>query len=277
MSVSGIPKKISIKDIIHLKGKRKIVSLTAYTKYMAQLIDSSIDLIIVGDSVGMVEYGMASTLGVTMDMMIAHGKAVMKGVSRACVVIDMPFASYQESPQVAYRNAAKILAQTGAMGVKLEGGSEFEETVSFLVKRGIPVMSHIGLMPQFHNSLGGFRAQGLDNESARRILEDGKVLSDAGAFSLLIEGTDESTARTLTQEVSIPTIGIGASPACDGQVLVTEDLLGLFSDYTPKFVKKYANLGEQIQKAVSAYAEEIQSGKFPRMEHCFGTQKHARD
>jgi 3-methyl-2-oxobutanoate hydroxymethyltransferase len=242
---------------------------------MAQLIDNSTDLIIVGDSVGMIEYGMASTLGVTLDMMIAHGKAVMRGVKRACVVIDMPFSSYQESPQIAYRNAAKIMAETGAMGVKLEGGTEFEKTVSFLAKRGIPVMSHIGLMPQYHNSLGGFGAQGLDAESAQQIMEDGKTLSDAGAFSLLIEGTDESTARTLTQNVPIPTIGIGASPACDGQVLVTEDLLGLFSDYTPKFVKQYVNLGEQIQKAVEAYADDVQTGEFPQMEHCFGTKKNA--
>ncbi|ODS22401.1 3-methyl-2-oxobutanoate hydroxymethyltransferase [Candidatus Endobugula sertula] len=273
MSTQTRQHRITVPEIKAKKGREKIVSLTAYNTWMAQLIDSVSDITIVGDSLGMVAYGFESTLPVTLDMMIYHGAAVVKGTQRTCVVVDMPFGTYQESPQQAFRNCALVMQKTGAQAVKLEGGKEIAPAVEFLVNRGIPIMSHIGLMPQHIYSMGGFKAQGMQEETARKLLQDAKILSESGAFSLLIEGTKEEVAREITSEASIPTIGIGASPACDGQVLVTEDLLGLFSDYTPSFVKKYADIGTQIKSTVKQFSDEVRSQEFPQLCHCFGVKK----
>lgn len=266
-------KRVTIRDIRARKGGDPIVCLTAYTAPMARLLDAQVDLLLVGDSLGMVLYGMDTTLGVSLDMMIEHGKAVMRGSSHACVVVDMPFGSYQESPQTAFRNCARVMAETGCAAVKLEGGREMAETIAFLARRGIPVMAHIGLMPQSVNTAGGFRAQGRDEDEAAIIRADARAVTEAGAFSVVVEGTVEPVARALTAEISIPTIGIGASPACDGQVLVTEDILGLFTEFQPKFVKRYDDLGAAVTRAAQRYAEEVRARAFPGPEHCFGVKK----
>ena len=208
-------------------------------------------------------------------MMINHGQAVMRGSDRACVIVDMPFGSYQESPQQAFRNAARIMAETGASGIKLEGGSEMAETIHFLASRGIPVLGHIGLKPQLVHALGGYRAQGRSEVEAAAIRIDAGAVTDAGAFAVVIEGTVEPLAREISLEINIPTIGIGASPACDGQVLVTEDILGLSGTFTPRFVKQYADLAVQVEKAAEAYASEVRSRAFPEPAHCFGISKTA--
>ncbi|EDM66221.1 3-methyl-2-oxobutanoate hydroxymethyltransferase [Moritella sp. PE36] len=272
MSTHTSNNKITTTKIQSMKGKGSIVSLTAYTKPMAQMMDQFVDLIIVGDSTGMVAYGFDSTLPVTLDMMIAHGAAVVRGAERACVVIDMPFATYQESKEIAYRNASKVLIETGAQAIKIEGGLEMVETVQFLVKRGIPVMPHIGLRPQHANTLGGFKAQGRDDAAANLLVQEAKEFENAGAFSLLVEGVFENAAKRVTNAIKIPTIGIGASPECDGQVLVTEDILGLFSDYTPKFAKKYIDLSITIKEVFAEYEREVRGGDFPTAEHFFGVK-----
>jgi 3-methyl-2-oxobutanoate hydroxymethyltransferase len=240
---------------------------------MAKLLDPHIDVFIVGDSVGMVLYGMDSTLGVTLDMMINHGAAVVRGSERACVIVDMPFASYQESPARAYRNAARVMVETGCGGIKLEGGAEMADTIAFLVQRGIPVMSHVGLTPQSVNRFGGYRIQGKSPAAARRIIADARAVADSGAFSMVIEGVVETLAREITNAVPVPTIGIGASPDCDGQVLVTEDLVGLFADFTPSFVRRYAELGGELSDAAAAYAADVRARRFPGPEHCFPQPK----
>jgi 3-methyl-2-oxobutanoate hydroxymethyltransferase len=270
MSVQSDIKRLTIPRIRARKGEAPIVSLTAYTTPMARLLDPHVDILLVGDSLGMVVYGLESTLGVTLEMMIAHGQAVMRGSQRACVVVDMPFGTYQESPQVAFRAAARLLAETGAQAVKLEGGAEMAETIAFLTVRGVPVMGHVGLTPQAVNVLGGFRTQGRDEGTARRVLTDAEVVAAAGAFAVVVEGTVESLAREITTRIPVPTIGIGASPHCDGQVLVVDDLLGIFSDFTPKFVRRYAELGPQIGDAVAAYASDVRQRRFPGPEHCVG-------
>ncbi|MEJ1975750.1 MAG: 3-methyl-2-oxobutanoate hydroxymethyltransferase [Acetobacteraceae bacterium] len=249
-----------------------IVGLTAYTMPMAKLLDPHCDLLLVGDSLGMVIYGLDSTLGVTLDMMIAHGAAVMRGAQHACVIVDLPFGSYQESPVQAFRNAARVMSETGCAGVKLEGGRDMADTIAFLVARGIPVLGHIGLQPQSVHAQGGFRAQGREAEAAARILDDAQAVQEAGAFATVLEGTVEPLAREVAERLSIPVIGIGASPACDGQILVTDDLLGLFAEYTPRFVKRYADLGPVIGDAVRAYAEDVRARRFPGPEHCFGVR-----
>ena len=266
-------KRQTTRDIRARKGGDPVVVLTAYTAPMAGLLDPHCDILLVGDSLGMVLYGMDSTLGVSIDMMINHGKAVMRGSSRSMVVVDMPFGSYQESPEQAFRNAARIMAETGCAAVKLEGGREMADTIHFLTTRGVPVMAHIGLMPQAVNTAGGFRAHGRNDEEAAAIRIDARAVADAGAFAVVVEGTVEPVARALTAEIEIPTIGIGASAACDGQVLVTEDLLGLFNDFTPKFVKRYANLSPLVSQAAADYAAEVKSRAFPGPEHCFGVPK----
>jgi len=251
------------------KGRGPFVCLTAYTASIARLLDPHVDLLLVGDSLGMVIYGLESTLPVTLDMMIAHGQAVMRGAHRACVIIDLPFGSYQESPGQAFRAASRVLAATGAAGVKLEGGTEMAETIGFLTRRGVPVCGHIGLMPQSVHA-AGLRAQGRTEKEAARILADAHAVAEAGAFAIVIEGTYEALARQITEAVPVPTIGIGASPACDGQILVTDDLLGLFAEFTPSFVKRYAELGSAVSQAVAAYAEDVRDRRFPGPEHCFG-------
>lgn len=265
--------KVTVTDIRAQKGGDPLVCLTAYTSLTAQLLDDHTDLLLVGDSLGMVLYGLDDTLSVTLDMMIAHGKAVMRRSSRACVIVDMPFGSYQESPEAAFRNAARVMKEVGCAGVKLEGGIEMAETISFLTKRGIPVLAHVGLLPQSVNTAGGFRSHGQEDEEATRILADAVAVTNAGAFASVVEGTVEPLARKITETIHIPTIGIGASPACDGQILVTEDLVGLFSDFTPKFVKRYADLGQQIADAAKSYSEDVRSGNFPGPEHCFAMRR----
>lgn len=270
MSVHAKAKKISVPDIKARKGGVPVVCLTAYTSLTAVLLDDNVDLLLVGDSLGMVLYGMESTLGVTLDMMIAHGQAVMRGAKRACVIVDLPFGSYQESPESAFRNAARVMKEVGCAGIKLEGGVEMAATIRFLADRGIPVLGHVGLLPQSVNTAGGFRSLGREEKEAAAIMEDAKAVAEAGAFAMVIEGTVEPVARQITAEVPIPTIGIGASPACDGQILVTEDLVGLFSGFKPRFVKRYAELGEGIAQAAKAYADDVRAGKFPALENCFG-------
>lgn len=273
MSTEVRNKRLTIRDIRARKGGEPVVMLTAYTTPMARMLDAHVDVLLVGDSLGMVLYGMDTTLGVTLDMMINHGKAVMRGSQTALVIVDMPFASYQESPEQAFRNAARVMAETGCAGIKLEGGVEMASTIRFLADRGIPVLAHIGLKPQLVNALGGFRAQGREEAEAAAIRADAKAVDEAGAFAVVVEGTVEPVARALTAEISIPTIGIGASPACDGQVLVTEDILGLFGTFTPKFVKRYAELGPVVEEVAKTYAAEVKSRAFPGPEHCFGMPK----
>ena len=275
MSASNLTARQSVPALRARKGGEPIVCLTAYTAPVARLLDPHVDLLLVGDSLGMVVYGLDSTLPVTLDMMIAHGAAVVRGSERACVVVDLPFGSYQESKEAAFRASARVMAETGAQAVKLEGGLEMAETVAFLTARGIPVMGHVGLTPQSVNTLGGYKAVGRDAEAAERIAADARAIADAGAFTLVIEGTMEALARRITEEVAIPTIGIGGSPACDGQVLVTDDMLGLFGAFQPKFVKRYADLGESVSDAAAAYAAEVRSRAFPGPEHCFGMKKAA--
>jgi 3-methyl-2-oxobutanoate hydroxymethyltransferase len=253
-----------------VKGGAPIVGLTAYTAPIANLLDAHADFLLVGDSVGMVVYGFNSTLPVTVDMMIAHGAAVMRSSSRALVVVDMPFGSYQESREQAFRTAARILAETSCAAVKLEGGAEMADTVRFLTERGVPVMGHVGLMPQSVNAAGGFKVQGRDPLQAERVSADAAAIAEAGAFSLVIEGTIEPVARAITEAVPVPTIGIGASPMCDGQILVIDDVLGLFTQFKPRFVRRYAELAPLIAAAVEAYAEDVRARRFPGPEHCFG-------
>jgi len=275
MSVHKQWKKVTVPEIRARKGGEPIVCLTAYTALTAVLLDEHVDLLLVGDSLGMVLYGMDSTLGVTLEMMIAHGQAVMRGSRKACVIVDMPFGTYQESPQQAFRNAARVMKEVGCAGVKLEGGVEMAETIRFLVDRGIPVFAHIGLLPQSVNTAGGFRSLGREDKEFEGVIEDAHAVDQAGAFATVIEGTVESLARRITAEISIPTIGIGASPACDGQILVTEDLTGLFSGFKPRFVKRYAELGEAIAEAARQYAEEVRTRQFPTLDHCFGVKAAA--
>jgi 3-methyl-2-oxobutanoate hydroxymethyltransferase len=273
MSASAQIKRISVPEIAARKGQQPVTVLTAYTVSTARLLDPHVDCLLVGDSLGMVVYGLDSTLGVTLDMMIAHGAAVVRGSSRACVVVDLPWATYQESPQQAFRNAARVLAETGAQAVKLEGGEEMADTVDFLVRRGIPVMGHVGLTPQAVNALGGYRARGRSDAEQHKILGDARAIAEAGAFSVVVEGVVEPLARQITESIPAVTIGIGASAACDGQVLVSDDMLGLFGGFTPKFVKRYANLGEQVEAAAAAYAQDVRSRAFPGPEHVFPVKR----
>ncbi|GHF27754.1 3-methyl-2-oxobutanoate hydroxymethyltransferase [Kordiimonas sediminis] len=272
VKLSPMIRRRTAKDISARKGGEPIVSLTAYITPMAARLDEYCDFILVGDSVGMVLYGMDSTLGVTLDMMITHGRAVMRGAKRALVVIDMPFGSYEESKEVAFHNAARLLSETGAGAVKLEGGKEMAETVKFLVDRGIPVLGHVGLMPQSVNTYGGYGAHGRTEEEWQPIIDDAKAIAEAGAFATVLEGVAEPLAQAVTEAVSNPIIGIGASNKCDGQILVTEDMLGLFS-FNPKFVKRYAEIAVDINEAVANYAKDVRSREFPAEEHTYKMKK----
>ena len=255
-------------DIQARKGGTPIVSLTAYTTPMAQMIDAHCDFVLVGDSLGMVLHGLPSTLGVTLDMMILHGQAVARGLQKAMLVVDMPFGSYEESPVQAFRNCSRVMRETGAAAVKLEGGRHMADTIAFLTTRGVPVMAHIGLTPQSVNTLGGYKVQGRGDQ-AETLIADAHAVSDAGAFSLVLEKVPASQADRITAEISIPTIGIGASPGCDGQILVVDDILGLFTAFRPKFVKRFANLGVEIEAAVASYAAEVRERRFPAAKHLF--------
>lgn len=271
MSATAHKTAPNAQDIRARKGGVPLVSLTAYTTPMARLMDGHCDFVLVGDSVGMVLHGLSSTLGVTMEMMILHGQAVARGLDRAMLVIDMPFGSYEESPAQAFRNAARLMAETGAGAVKLEGGVEMAETIRFLIKRGIPVMAHVGLTPQSINTLGGYKVQGR-NDQAQAVLADAHAVADAGAFSVVLEKVPATLADRITAEVAIPTIGIGASAGCDGQILVVDDMLGFFTAFKPKFVKRYADLGPMAEAAIAEYAAEVRARSFPSAEHVFGDQ-----
>ncbi len=275
MSATTISKALTPPDISSRKGGTPIVCLTAYTTPVARIVDRHCDLILVGDSVGMVLHGLPSTVGVSLDMMIMHGQAVTRAAQHALVVVDLPFGSYEASPDQAFRSAARVMAETGCGAVKLEGGESMAETIRFLTRRGIPVMAHIGLTPQAVNTFGGYKVQGR-GESADRILDDAKAVADAGAFSVVLEKVTEALARKITETVTIPTVGIGASVACDGQILVIEDVLGIFTDFRPKFVKRYAELGRDMETAVSAYAAEVRDRRFPGPEHVFAETAKTR-
>ncbi|WP_353473780.1 3-methyl-2-oxobutanoate hydroxymethyltransferase [Salipiger sp. H15] len=258
-------------DIRARKGGVPLVSLTAYTTPMAQAMDGHCDFVLVGDSVGMVLHGLPSTLGVTMEMMILHGQAVRRGLSKAMMVVDLPFGSYEEGPQQAFRNAARIMAETGAAAVKLEGGVTMEETIRFLVQRGIPVMGHVGLTPQSIHTLGGYKVQGR-GAAAEALRADARAVAGAGAFAVVLEKVPAALADRVTAELPIPTIGIGASAGCDGQILVVDDMLGAFTAFSPKFVKRYAALGHQAEAAIEEYAAEVRAREFPGPEHVFAEE-----
>ncbi|MBE9637731.1 3-methyl-2-oxobutanoate hydroxymethyltransferase [Salipiger mangrovisoli] len=258
-------------DIRARKGGVPLVSLTAYTTPMAQAMDAHCDFVLVGDSVGMVLHGLPSTLGVTLEMMILHGQAVKRGLDKAMMVVDMPFGSYEESPQQAFRNAARLMAETGAAAVKLEGGVAMEDTIRFLVRRGIPVMGHVGLTPQSIHTLGGYKVQGR-GAAAEALIADARAVSEAGGFAVVLEKVPAALADRVTADLPIPTIGIGASAGCDGQILVVDDMLGAFTAFTPKFVKRYAALGHQAEAAIEEYAAEVRAREFPGPEHLFAEE-----
>ena len=268
MSTEPAIRRVTVPKIAARKGGDPIVSLTSYHAHTAAIVDKYADFILVGDSLGMVMHGMETTIGVPLDLMIMHGRAVVRGTKRALVVVDMPFGSYEESPGVAFRNAARIMKETECGAVKLEGGRRMAETIRFLTERGVPVMAHIGLTPQSSHVMGGFRTQGRDEETWPAHIEDAKAVAEAGAFALVVEGVVEPLAREITRAVPIPTIGIGASPACDGQILVLEDMLGL-GGTPPKFVKVYGRLGEEIERAVKDYADEVKARTFPTEDHIY--------
>ncbi|HEX9953922.1 MAG TPA: 3-methyl-2-oxobutanoate hydroxymethyltransferase [Allosphingosinicella sp.] len=261
-------KRLTVPKLRAMKGGEPVVMLTAYTARMAQLLDPHCDILLVGDSLGQVIYGLPSTVPVTLEMMCAHGAAVVRGSWHAVVAVDMPFGSYEASPQQAFESGARILKETGAAAVKLEGGEAMAETVAFLSARGIPVIGHVGLTPQAVNALGGYGARGRSEAEAAKILADAKAVAEAGCFLLVVEGVLEEIAAEVTRAVACPTIGIGASPACDGQVLVTEDMLGLF-ERTPRFVKRYDDLAGRIEAAASSFAAEVRSRAFPTEEQLY--------
>ncbi len=245
-----------------------IVMLTAYTARQAQLLDAHCDLLLVGDSLGQVIYGLESSVPVTLEMMIAHGAAVVRGSYHAVVVVDMPFGTYEASPQAAFASASRVLKETGCSAIKLEGGEAMAETVAFIDRRGIPVVGHVGLTPQAVNVLGGYNARGRSDVEADMIVADAKALADAGAFAIVIEGVVETIAIAATKAVACPTIGIGASAQCDGQVLVTEDMLGMF-DRVPRFVKRYEEIAQVIDRAAEAFAAEVRARTFPGIEQTY--------
>lgn len=267
--------RVTAPDIFRRKGGESMVALTAYTAPMAAILDEYCELLLVGDSTGMVAHGFSSTVPVTIDMMILHGQAVMRGARKAMVVIDMPFGSYEGNRDIAYANAVRIMKETGAQGVKVESGPAVPETIRYLVDRGIPVMGHVGLRPQAVNIDGGFKAKGRIDSEWPMVLEEAQAVSEAGAFAMVVEGVAEGLARAITLAVPAPTFGIGASPGCDGQILVTEDMLGMF-EWTPKFVRRYTDLRGEISRAVAAYAEDVRARRFPdASETYFNDKQHA--
>ncbi len=250
------------------KTEQPIVMLTAYTMRMAQLLDPHCDMLLVGDSLGQVIYGLPSTIPVTLEMMCAHGAAVVRGSWHALVAVDMPFGSYEGSPEQAFQSAARILKESGCAAVKLEGGEAMAPTIDFLTQRGIPVVGHVGLTPQAVNVLGGYGARGREDREAGKIASDAKAVADAGAFCIVVEGVLEDIATKVARSVAPPVIGIGASAECDGQVLVTDDMLGMF-ERTPRFVKRYDDLAGRIGEAARTYAEEVRSRSFPTSEQTY--------
>ncbi len=261
-------RRLTVPKIQEMKGGAPIVMLTAYTARMAQLLDPHCEILLVGDSLGQVIYGLPSTIPVTLEMMCAHGAAVVRGSYHSVVAVDLPFGSYEASPEKAFETAARVMKETGAAAVKLEGGEPIAETIAFLTRRGIPVIGHVGLTPQAVNALGGYRARGRDEAEASKILADARAVAEAGCFALVLEGVMEEIAAEATRTVPCPTIGIGASAACDGQVLVTEDMLGLF-ERTPRFVKRFDDLAGRIGAAAEAYAADVRSRAFPTEDQLY--------
>ena len=270
MSHQTYIKRITAPDIAARKGGEPIVVLTSYHAQTAALVDPHVDILMVGDSLGMVFHGLETTVPVPLDLMIAHAQAVVRGSERALVVVDLPFGSYEESPAVAFRSAARLMKETGCGAVKLEGGVQMAETIAYLTARGIPVMGHIGMTPQAVNQLGGFAARGRRRAEWARFEDDARAVAEAGAFSMVVEAIAEGLAARITKNVPIPTIGIGASVECDGQVLVLEDMLGL-APRVPKFVKEYAELRSAVKGAVKAYARDVRARAFPAEEHTYST------
>lgn len=266
--------KITTVDIRKAKNRDEaLVCLTAYTTPMAKMLDTHVDLLLVGDSIGMVMYGMENTLGVDLEMMIRHGEAVMRANPKSCVVVDMPFGTYEESPEQAYRNAARIMKETGCDAVKLEGGIDMARTIAHLTAHNIPVMGHIGLQPQSVIKDGGYKIKGRNIEEEGKLITDGQAVQDSGAFAVVIEGTVEDLSATISNILEIPTIGIGASNQCDGQILVTDDMLGLTVGHVPKFAKQYATLAKEIDRAVSNYTKEVKARNFPSEDHVYTRPK----
>jgi len=272
MSASSSKKQLSAKSITAMKGDTPIVCLAAYTTPIAKLADEHCDLILVGDSVGMVLHGLPSTQGVPVEMMVMHGQAVRRGANHAVVVVDLPFGSYESSPEQAFETAAFVMAATDCSAVKLEGGAHMAPTIEFLVERGIPVMAHVGLTPQSVKGIGGYAVQGRGDDR-QRVLEDARAVQDAGAFAVVLEMVTEELAIEATKLLDIPTIGIGASNQCDGQVLVVDDMLGMFQDFKPKFVKRFANLGADAEAAIKTYANDVRSRAFPDEAHIYADKK----
>lgn len=268
MSAQNQIRRITAPEITARKGNDPVVCLTAYDAPTASILDEFCDLILVGDSVGMVVHGLTTTVGVTLEMMIMHGQAVMRGSQRALVVVDLPFGYYEDSPERAFKSAARVMRETGCQAVKIESGSYAAETIAYLVERGIPVMSHVGLRPQSMNVLGGFRARGRNPKVAKEIVENAKAAADAGSFAVVVEGVSAELADKVTKAVSIPTIGIGASAGCDGQILVTPDMLGMFTR-VPKFVKKFADMQTLVRDSVESYAKEVKKRTFPGDENTY--------
>ncbi|WP_111428442.1 3-methyl-2-oxobutanoate hydroxymethyltransferase [Rhodobacteraceae bacterium DSL-40] len=268
MSTHKPVRRVTVTEIGARKGGEKIVTLTSYDARMAAIVERHADIVLVGDSLSMVSHGMETTLPVTLDQMILHGAAVVRGTSRAMVVVDMPFGSYEEGPEAAFRSAARVMKETGCGAVKLEGGVHMAPIIAFLTRRGIPVMAHIGLTPQSSHVFGGFRTQGRDRSTWDMHRADAAAVAEAGAFAVVLEGMVEPLAAQISRELPIPTIGIGASAECDGQVLVLEDMLGL-SPRVPRFVKRYADLGAVVEDAVRRYAEEVKDGKFPTTDQVY--------
>ena len=272
MSKQTQTRRKTVKDIAAAKGGDPLVCLTAYDAPMAALLDEHADVLLVGDSVGMVVHGLPSTVGVTMEMMILHGQAVMRGASSAFVVVDMPFGSYETNADQAFLNAARIMKETGCQAIKIESGAYAATQIAHLVERGVPVMGHVGLRPQAVNVDGGFRAKGRTQDERERVLAEAHAADAAGAFAIVVEGVAEDLAAQITKEVSCPTIGIGASAQCDGQILVTQDMLGVF-DWTPKFVRKYADLKTAIETAAASYASDVRARTFPGEAEIYSLRK----
>jgi 3-methyl-2-oxobutanoate hydroxymethyltransferase len=272
MSTQNEIRRLTAPDIRARKGAEPLVCLTSYHAHTARILDGYCDAILVGDSLGMVMHGFETTVPVTLDMMILQGHAVMRGSKRALVVIDLPFGSYEGSKEQAFASAARVLKETGCGAIKLEGGRRMAETIAFLTGRGVPVMGHVGLTPQSINTLGSNRTKGRDESDWPPIEADARAVADAGAFAVVLEAIAEPLGRRITAEVPIPTIGIGASVACDGQILVLEDMLGL-SPRVPKFVKRFGELGPSIEQAVKGYAEEVRARTFPGPENVYSMRK----
>jgi len=261
-------KRLTVPAIRAAKGKLPVVMLTAYTIRMAQILDPHCDILLVGDSLARCSTALPSSVPVSLEMMIAHGAAVVRGSYHSLVVVDMPFGSYEESPEQAFRSAARILKESGAAAVKLEGGEAMAPTIAFLAARGVPVVGHVGLTPQAVNILGGYGARGRSEAERAKLLRDARAVADAGAFAIVVEGVVEPLAVEITRAVEVPTIGIGGSVECDGQVLVIDDMLGMF-DRVPRFVKKYENLADRIEAAVASYASEVRSRAFPTADQTY--------